>query len=93
MTRRVRFACELCAACVPEDEVLYSPNPFTADPDDRIRGCPQCRAVETLVELCDEDGCNEQATCGFPTASGYRRTCGRHWQSCEAWRQRVGGQA
>lgn len=29
-------------------------------------------------ERCDEPGCRQEATCGFPTPHGYRRTCGRH---------------
>jgi hypothetical protein len=28
---------------------------------------------------CDEPGCTEDGTCGWPTESGYRRTCYRHW--------------
>jgi hypothetical protein len=27
---------------------------------------------------CDEPGCTEQRTCGFPTDKGYRNTCGKH---------------
>ena len=27
---------------------------------------------------CDEDGCNKQITCGWPSDSGYRRTCSEH---------------
>jgi hypothetical protein len=30
--------------------------------------------------LCDEPGCKERSTCGFPTPSGYRRTCGEHYK-------------
>jgi len=28
---------------------------------------------------CDEPGCTEPSTCGFPVAGGYRRTCGNHY--------------
>jgi hypothetical protein len=28
---------------------------------------------------CDEPGCMAQGTCGWPGATGYRRTCGTHW--------------
>ena len=28
---------------------------------------------------CDEPGCEREATCGWPVADGYRRTCGEHW--------------
>lgn len=27
---------------------------------------------------CEIDGCHEHATCGSPTADGYKRMCGRH---------------
>jgi hypothetical protein len=30
--------------------------------------------------MCDEKGCCEEAACGFPTDSGYRRTCGEHYR-------------
>jgi len=29
---------------------------------------------------CDEPGCPGVATCGWPSAAGYRRTCGAHWR-------------
>jgi hypothetical protein len=40
--------------------------------------CPQCRTPEHAVFACDEPGCNEESSCGFPTDTGYRRTCFRH---------------
>lgn len=30
---------------------------------------------------CDEPGCLEKATCGFPTPDGYRRTCHKHYRA------------
>ncbi len=27
---------------------------------------------------CDEPGCNKQGTCGWPSDTGYRRTCSEH---------------
>ena len=42
---------------------------------------------EDLSNACDEPGCRDEATCGWPTRpggtgpnGGYRRTCGKHWQ-------------
>jgi hypothetical protein len=29
---------------------------------------------------CDEPGCERHADCGWPSPSGYRRTCGEHWR-------------
>ena len=30
---------------------------------------------------CEIEGCHEHATCGTPTADGYKRVCGRHMRS------------
>lgn len=30
---------------------------------------------------CEVEGCHEHATCGTPTADGYKRVCGRHFES------------
>mgnify|MGYP001569572096 CR=1 FL=1 len=30
--------------------------------------------------VCDEPGCGNQATCGWPLKTGYRRTCGNHME-------------
>jgi len=59
-----------------QDQMLTAPNPF--DPGDSIVGCPGCKSVDTLVEVCDEPGCAEFSSCGTPTPTGYRRTCGKH---------------
>lgn len=32
---------------------------------------------------CEIDGCHEHATCGAPTADGYKRMCGRHCRERE----------
>ena len=29
---------------------------------------------------CEIEGCHEHATCGTPTADGYKRVCGRHFK-------------
>ena len=30
---------------------------------------------------CEIDGCHEHATCGTPTADGYKRVCGKHFRN------------
>jgi hypothetical protein len=30
---------------------------------------------------CEIEGCHEHATCGTPTADGYKRMCGRHFRN------------
>jgi hypothetical protein len=59
-----------------ESAVLKAPNPFL--PEEEIWGCPECKAVNTIVAVCDEPGCWAETSCGTPTPSGYRRTCGKH---------------
>jgi len=35
--------------------------------------------LKTFALVCDEPGCYEYASCGWPTSDGgYRRTCGQH---------------
>jgi hypothetical protein len=58
------------------EDVLEAPNPF--DEDEKIYGCPNCKAIDTVLEGCDEPECKEIATCGTPADKGYRRTCGKH---------------
>lgn len=33
---------------------------------------------------CEIDGCHEHATCGTPTADGYKRMCGMHYRKHSA---------
>lgn len=78
-----KYRCSECrAVSIPESEWLTAPNPF--DDSDVVIGCPECKSVNSSVLLCDEDGCNEDWSCGFPTGDntdrygGYRGTCSEH---------------
>ena len=33
------------------------------------------------AQCCDEPGCRERANCGWPSPTGYRRTCGKHTEA------------
>jgi hypothetical protein len=57
-------------------ELLTAPNPF--DPEDVICGCPECRSVDDFEPVCDEVGCDKDATSGWPSPTGYRWTCHNH---------------
>ena len=35
-------------------------------------------SLKEMLDICDEFGCYEQSSCGFPTSDGYRRTCYKH---------------
>ena len=70
-----KWKCRECAVTVTE--YLTAPNPF--DATDSIIGCPNCKCVDSLEGVCDEHGCNQISSCGFPTETRYRRTCGKHY--------------
>ena len=61
-----------------EIELLLAAHPF--EPDETVRGCPKCHAIDSMLECCDEPECFEASTCGWTDSSGnrYRRTCGKH---------------
>ena len=77
-TRHIRCKCQSCDWIGDDSEILCAPSPF--DAEDTIYGCPNCGAVDGIVNACDEPGCNRNATCGWPSPDGYRRTCGKHMQ-------------
>jgi hypothetical protein len=64
------------------DEVLRAKNPF--DTEEEIWGCPKCKSIDSLYLACDEPGCWKMVSCGTPTPSGYRSTCGKHRPVAEA---------
>ena len=60
-----------------ETEMLIALSPF--NPDTILSACPKCKQCdEGFFQLCDEPGCDREATCGWPHPDGYRRTCGEH---------------
>ena len=75
------WRCDECFMIMYEADVLVGENPFLKG--DVIYGCPNCQAIDSFTQICDVDGCEDEATCGTPTKEGYRRTCGKH--KPEAW--------
>lgn len=73
-TRKV--VCDDCRWCGLMAEVLTTENPF--DPGDALLGCPACKQVNTIRYACDEPDCWKAVTCGTPTNTAYRNTCGQH---------------
>lgn len=45
-----------------------------------LHGCPSCREVAQFDLVCDEPGCDADYSCGWPSPTGYRMTCGRHYR-------------
>jgi len=72
----LRWRCRECGWNGDDADLLRAQSPF--DPNDTIVGCPWCKCVADMENTCDEPGCDREATCGFPTVGGYRRTCGYH---------------
>ena len=71
-----RWICLECRWIGSEIELVQAKDPW----GDSIYFCPKCHTPEHITDVCDEPGCNEQATCGFPTETVYRRTCGDHYR-------------
>lgn len=71
-----KWKCSDCGEIIINSEILSAKNPF--DLEAMIQGCPECTSVMGFDRVCDEPGCEELATCGFPTKNGYRHTCGEH---------------
>jgi len=72
------WQCKECSAQVLEADMLAAPSPF--DSAYTLWACPKCKQCdEGFFQICDEPGCNQEATCGWPTNDGgYRRTCSEH---------------
>jgi hypothetical protein len=72
----MKWRCRECDWRGGDSDLLRAPNPF--DREDILIGCSKCKQAETMVLVCDEDGCLQDATCGTPTPMAYRHTCHRH---------------
>lgn len=74
-----QWRCKECREVIPASKLLQAPSPF--DDDDLLVGCPHCKQCnDGFALVCDEPGCQSDATCGFPTKAGYRNTCSKHWK-------------
>jgi hypothetical protein len=71
-----RWRCDQCRWTGAAEEMLSAPNPF--DLTETICGCPRCRTIDEFELLCDQDGCDDVASCGTPIPDGYRQTCFQH---------------
>jgi len=81
-----KWRCRVCSAESLEPALLKAPSPF--DEDQELIGCPICKQCdEGFDPICDEAGCQDMASRGWPTGSnndawgGYRNTCGKHYES------------
>jgi hypothetical protein len=73
-----RYKCVQCDNICQEGEVLHSQNPF--DITEAIVGCPLCKSVDSLVTACEVPDCTREASCGWPSPTGFHVTCGQHME-------------
>jgi hypothetical protein len=81
MARRpVFFRCNDCDHVMLETAIVRATVKHPKDPATQIylNQCPECGECQNFTNVCDEPGCEAEATCGWPTPTGYRRTCGKH---------------
>ena len=71
-----KMRCNECFSKFLKSERLEAEHPFE---NGYCYGCPKCRSIDCFSVLCDEPGCDQEASCGTPiSADFYRHTCGRH---------------
>lgn len=69
--------CNECCHITTYDLLLKAKHPF--QDNETIYGCPKCKNIECFNPICDEPGCTEPVTCGYPTETlGYRNACYKH---------------
>jgi hypothetical protein len=71
------WGCKECHWIGRQSTMLVGTHPFL--PNEQVLGCPTCKSIDSFWEVCDEPGCRQEATCGWPTVVNYRRTCGHHY--------------
>lgn len=77
-----KWKCMHCGSITLEHDLLEAVSPF--NPFSLLTGCPVCLYCEDFKMVCDEPGCNLEASCGWPTGDvhdqwgGYRTTCSYH---------------
>ena len=74
------YRCNNCGNRLSDLAILEItvPHPKPDQPPIHVSQCPECGDVEGFTLLCDEPGCDRDASCGWPSPSGYRQTCHEH---------------
>ena len=70
-------SCEACDWVGTEADFLKADNPFNEF--DGLIGCPECKAINSMVMFCQVLGCCALITCGTPTDNGYVKCCSMHY--------------
>jgi hypothetical protein len=78
----VLFRCDVCGDILTESEIIQVPVPHPKrETYVMVNQCPECGECEDFTNICDAPFCEKEATCGWPSESGYRRTCGEHMRN------------
>jgi hypothetical protein len=82
MKNNTKWRCTECGAITKDSDLLRAPSPFNST--EILCGCPHCFMSTDFDILCDEPGCTNIVSCGWPTGNknddwgGYRSTCSQH---------------
>lgn len=68
-----RYKCLYCQHVVFEDSILY-----TSDSEEHTV-CSNCDEIDSLMHICDKDGCLDEAVHGYPIKLGFKWTCKNHY--------------
>ncbi len=71
----------ICAGCLGDWPCDFERGRrSTPRPEPRCTCEPEHVWPCAILPRCDEPGCDAETSCGFPSPTGYRRTCGRHYR-------------
>ena len=73
----IQCRCDECGLVCTKGDWLLAKNPF--DASEILTGCKRCHAINSFDMVCDEEGCEKIAGCGWPSGDVYRQTCAEHW--------------
>lgn len=65
------------------DDGMFISNEFDVEQINKIKTIVKEQKIDSLKEvlyLCDEPGCYDSASSGWPTEKGYRQTCYKHYK-------------
>lgn len=73
----IQCRCDECGLVCTKGDWLLAKNPF--DASEILTGCKRCHAINSFDMVCDEEGCEKIAGCGWPSGDVYRHTCSDHY--------------
>lgn len=71
-----KYRCTDCDWRGIGEDLLTAENPFNKS--DTIVGCPGCKLIDVVLNVCDEGDCWEFVTNGMVDGGVYRNRCSEH---------------